>query len=368
MEQEIVRLTKKLIAIKSAPENKQALGDCLKACLAELTDFTIERFERDSVKSALVYNTPKRPKRFKVLLNGHLDIIPGKDFQYIPKVKDGKLYGVAAMDMKASVASFIVVFKALAKKVDYPLGIQFVTDEEVGGFNGTKYQIDQGIRADFVIVGETTNFCIENQAKGIVWVKVSCKGKAAHGAYPWKGENAIWKMNAFLNSLEKRLPLPKQKQWVTTVNLARIETSNHTFNKIPDQCQAWLDIRYVPEETDSIIRSIKETVPKGFKVDILVQEPAQYVDPNNMHMKLLQKLGKQVAKRTIALNQGQGSSDARHFTRVKCDAIEFGPFGGGMGTDNEWVDIKSLGQYAAILKEFLLQAGKIAQPTKHLAS
>ncbi len=325
----------------------------MEVALSHLQEFTIERFESNGVKSALIYNRKKRPKKFNIILNGHLDIIPGKEHQYSPKIIGNRLYGIGSMDMKSGVASHIMVFKELANKLDYPLGLQLVTDEETGGFNGTKYQIDQGIRANFVIVGELTNFALENKAKGILWVKISTKGKSAHGAYPWKGENAIWKMNHFLNQLEKRFPLLELEEWKTTVNLSRIETNNQTFNKIPDDCGAWLDIRYIPEETDYIVRIIKELLPDGFKQKIEVNEPAHFVDNNNHYIKLLQQSGEQISNQKILLSAAHGSSDARHYTRVGCKAIEFGPIGGGMGTDNEWVDIKSLNIYFKILEHFL---------------
>lgn len=352
----IQALTKKLITIKSISDNSKQLEECIEVALSDLSEYTIERFENNGVKSALVYNSKKRPKRFKAILNGHLDIIPGKEFQYNPKIKNGRLYGVGSMDMKASVASHVMLFKEIANKVNYPLGLQLVTDEETGGFNGTKYQIDQGVRADFVIVGETTNFSIENEAKGILWVKISSKGKSAHGAYPWKGENAIWKMEKFLRLLEKRFPIPKQKEWVTTVNLSRIETNNQTFNKVPDYCEVWLDVRYIPEESNTIVKTIRKLLPKGFKLDIVVKEPAQFVENSNPYIKQLQKAGEQIIKKKVPLAQGQGSSDARHFTRVNCKAIEFGPIGGGMGSDNEWVDISSLEKYHQVLKSFLLSS------------
>lgn len=347
-------LLEKLIRVQSAPSNKAALEECLNLCLAELKEFTIERFEHNGYKSALIYNTPKRPKKFKIILNGHLDIIPGKEEQYKPKTENGRMYGVGAMDMKASVASHITVFKEIAKKLDYPLGLQLVTEEELGGFDGTKYQIDQGVRTDFAIVGETTQFTIENETKGVFWLKISCKGKAAHGAYPWKGENALEKMNHFLVELEKRFPSPKKKEWKTTVNLARIETPNLTFNKIPDYCEAWFDIRYIPQDSDSIVNSIKELLPKSFKLDIVLKEPAQFVEKDNEYIKILQQITKKVIKKNAPLMQAMGSSDARHFTRVKCDAVEFGPLGGGMGSDSEWIDIKSLEDYNQILKDFLM--------------
>src|SRR3989338_8927162 len=237
----ILSLSKELISIKSTPNNLKALEKSLEIAVSKLTGYAIERFENKGIKSVLVSNSKKRPKRFKIILNGHLDVIPGKDYQYVPKIIRDRLYGVGAMDMKANAACLITVFKEVAKKVKYPLGLQLVTDEETGGFNGTKYQIDKGVRADFVIAGETTNFKIVNKAKGILWIKISTTGKTAHGAYPWNGINAVWKMIKFLNQLEKKYPIPDQQTWVTTVNLSRIVTGNQTFNKIPDDCEVCLN-------------------------------------------------------------------------------------------------------------------------------
>lgn len=350
----IVTLTKELVSVKSNSENTAELDKILEIVLSNLSGFVIDRFENKGVKSVLIYNSQKRPKKFRIILNGHLDVVPGKDYQYLPKIKGDRLYGVGSMDMKASVACLIMVFKEVIAKVDYPLALQLVTDEETGGFNGTKYQIENGVKADFVIAGESTGFQIANRAKGILQVKISTKGKTAHGAYPWRGENAIWKMNQFLNSLSKRYPIPSQQEWITTVNLSRIETSNKSFNKIPDNCGIWLDIRYIPEEADIIVSDIKSLLPKGFKLDVFEKEPTLFVNENNQYLKILQRMGEQVTKKKVLFYGAQGSSDARHFTRVGMDGIEFGPIGAGIGTDNEWVSIKSLEQYYHILNNFLL--------------
>src|SRR5260221_12071297 len=153
--------------------NQEGLDEILQLILAILQDFTIEKFTTNGVTSVLVYNMQTRPKKFKVILNGHLDVIPGKAVQYQPQVKGDKLYGVGAMDMKANVACMIYTFKEVAKKVKYPIALQLVTDEQSGGMHGTKYQIEKGVRADFVISGETTNFEIVNNAKGALWLKVN---------------------------------------------------------------------------------------------------------------------------------------------------------------------------------------------------
>lgn len=350
----ILTLTKQFVSIKSTPDNKEALDEILELALAELGGFSIERFERNNIKSALIYNTKTRPKKFKILLNGHLDIIPGKEEQYIPKVVGNRLYGVGSMDMKANVVCLIAVFKEVASVVSYPLALQLVTDEEIGGFDGTKYQVEKGVRADFVIAGEPTNFDIVHKAKGVLWMKIRAKGKTAHGAYPWRGENAIEKMKTFLDLLQKNFPNPSKEQWVTTVNVANIETDNQAFNKIPDNCTVWLDVRHIPEERGDIIKKIKKIVPKGFAVEIVANEAALLTDQKNVYLKALEAITKKVTKKNVAIRGAQGSSDARHFASVNCPGVEFGPIGKGIGSDMEWVDIPSLGSYYEIVKKFLL--------------
>lgn len=351
---EILPLAQKMISIQSTANNPKALRSILTIALSKLQGYTVEKFERNGYESALIYNSKDRPKKFKVILNGHLDVIPGKDFQYNPKIKGNRLYGAGSMDMKANVACLITAFKEVVNKVNYPLGLQLVTDEEIGGFNGTKYQIDQGVRADFVIAGEPTNLNIVNKTKGILWIKVSLKGKSAHSAYPWRGENAIWKMIEFLNLLKQKYPVPDQEQWITTVNLSKIETRNNCFNKIPEDCVVSLDIRFVPEETDIIVKNINSLLPKGFLLNVEVKEPPLFVDENNRYVKKLQDVARRVLRKKVILYGANGSSDARHYTQVGCSGVEFGPIGGGIGSDNEWVDIPSLEKYYAVLKKFLL--------------
>lgn len=350
----ILSLTKKLISIKSTFDNPKALDKILNLVLSELEGFTVEKFENKGIKSVLIYNSKIRPKKFKLILNGHLDVVPGKDHLYKPVVRNDRLYGVGAMDMKASIACIIMAFKKVADKVDYPLGLQLVTDEEIGGFDGTKFQIDDGIRAHFVVAAEPTNLNIVNKAKGILCLKISSKGKTAHGAYVWRGKNAIWEMNKFLNIFKKKFPIPTTEEWVTTVNLSKIETNNNSFNKIPDDCTVWLDIRFIPDEANTILQNIKDIIPIGFNLKITVFEPALFVKENNQFIKKLQVIAKEVTNNKVVLYGANGSSDARHFSQVNCNGIEFGPIGGNIGADNEWVSISSLDKYCQILTKFLL--------------
>ncbi len=330
--------------------------------LSYLKDFTVEYFKKDGVPSALIYPQSKRPKKFKVIFNAHLDVVGGKEEQFQSKIKNNRLYGRGAIDMKGAAAVMILVFKELAKKLNFPLALQLVTDEEIGGFSGTKYQIEKGVRADFVIAGEPTDFGINHKAKGIVWAKVYFSGKAAHGAYPWQGENALWKAKKALDRLEKIKPVPKKEVWRTTVNLAKIETSNQTFNKVPDNAILFLDIRYIPEELrgkdfqkgkETLIKKLKKIFASDGKLETILVEPPQLTNEKNPFVLALKKSINQVIQKQPKMVIKHGGSDIRHFNQVGVDGVTFGPIGYGLHSNEEWVDVRSLEDYYQILNRFL---------------
>jgi succinyl-diaminopimelate desuccinylase len=351
MREELINLTKKLVSINTDPKNKEELKEAINLVKQTLREFKYKSFLKNGYPSLLFYNKPA--SKFKIILNGHLDIIPGKKEQLQPVVRDDKLYGLGALDMKGGLATLILVFKEIAKKVNYPLALQVVTDEEIGGFYGTKYQIEKGVRADFVIAGEPTNFDIVHKAKGIIWLKVCFYGESAHGAYPWRGNNAILLVNKFINNLTTKIKNPKKDLWKTTFNLASIKTENDAFNKIPDYCEVWLDFRFIPEDKEKLLTKIKEILPKESKLEIIVNEPSLMVNKNNEWIIKLKRFVKKYIKNDFKIRGANGSSDCRHYGLINIPAVEFGPVGGGIGSDNEWVDIKSLNDYYKILEQFL---------------
>lgn len=351
---DIVQLSQTLMRIKTNPHQYDELATALDYVAGLFTQLTVEQFVDEGVRSILVYAAPQRPTLFKIILNGHLDVIPGKDFQYIPRIDGDKLYGVGALDMKANLAVLIHVFAELVHIVDYPLGLQIVTDEELGGFHGTKHQIDHGVRADFVIAGETTNFAIAHQAKGILWIKAQFHGETAHGAYPWRGNNALVQLHTFVARVLEKYPTPSHHTWVTTVNVARIETPNLSFNKVPDYAEVWLDIRFVPSEYPTIVADITAHLPASATYTILAHEAALYTAPTNTYIQQLQQITADVTGQPCAVYGAQGSSDARHYMAVGGAGVEFGPIGGGIASDEEWTSISGLATYAMILRQFLL--------------
>ncbi|NTU73564.1 M20/M25/M40 family metallo-hydrolase [Candidatus Roizmanbacteria bacterium] len=359
----VLDLTKQLITVPSTKDTPDKLKEVLEIAKKELEGFTIEEFEKDGVPSLLAYAGEKRPERFKIILNAHLDVVPGREEQYAPVEQEGKLWGRGVSDMKGAAAAEILVFKNLAKTLDYPLGLQLVTDEEVGGYNGTGYQIQQGVRADFAIAGEPTDYGVNTKAKGIVWAKIKATGKTAHGAYPWRGVNALGKIKEVLDRLEKDYPVPLQEEWKTTVNVAKIYTPNETFNKIPDSAELWLDIRYIPEdphfysktEDRKLVtqRYFDSILPEGVTLDIAENDSPQFTDENNVFVQSLSNATKQVTGNLSPIIVKHGASDIRIFNEAGCDGVTFGPISGGLHTDEEWASIASLEEYYHILETFL---------------
>src|ERR1700728_3078666 len=106
--------------------------------------FTVERFESGGKPSALLYLGPQRP-RFQVILNAHVDVVPAQPDQFRPRREGDRLYARGAQDMKVAALVEAQVLRELANDLPYPLALQLVTDEEVGGHNGTLHQIEQGV-------------------------------------------------------------------------------------------------------------------------------------------------------------------------------------------------------------------------------
>jgi succinyl-diaminopimelate desuccinylase len=352
--EEIITLAEKLILIPSQTNNTKQLEEVLMLTKNVLSEFENISYNSQGIKSLLFTNEDNSTKKFKIILNAHLDVVPGKLKQYVPYSKNGNLYGRGAYDMKAAAAVMIVLFKELANKLRYPLALQIVTDEEIGGHNGTKYQIEKGIAADFVVAGENTDGTIRNKAKGPLWIKITTHGKSSHAAYPWLGENAIWKMYTLLGILQRIYPIPKTPSWKTTLTVAKIETQNNSFNKVPDECSAWLDVRVIPEEKNKVLEKIKKILSENTEIAIEIQEKPAYTDPHNCFVLQLQDAIKQITKKEGKLTGASGASDVRFYNNLDIPGVEFGPEGSGAHGDEEYVTIESLKAYYQILKQFLL--------------
>ncbi|HEV7453957.1 MAG TPA: M20 family metallopeptidase [Candidatus Saccharimonadales bacterium] len=361
--QQIIETTKHLITIPSTADNPAALleaANVLAGIVKQCPNVTIERFEWNGKPSFLAYRGPVRPEKFDILLNGHVDVVPGAPALFKPTVKNGKLYGRGALDMKGTATVLTSVFCELVNDVHYSLGLQIVADEEIGGYNGVNMQIKAGVRANFVIMGEYANdrHTIYNAARGLCWAEIRFKGKSAHGGHLWNGSNAVVKAGDFARAVLKRYPTPDKETWTTTASVASLSTPNDTYNKVPDAAILKIDFRFTQEDPvfqtrESLEAFIASIDPDAKLVDLATFEPAVNVAELNPYVQGLSAAMRQVTGSKATFLGRPASSDGRFFALVQNDIIEFGLYGLNPHSDNEYVELSSFEEYRSVLTSFL---------------
>jgi succinyl-diaminopimelate desuccinylase len=351
---QILKLSREFIAVPSTKDNPEKLKEVLDLALKQIPDIDFTRYENHGIPSLLMYNNWPKDGKFKIIMNAHLDVVPAKPEQYTVQIDGDKMIGRGAVDMKAAGAAELLAFKENAPKVSYPLALQLVTDEEIGGHNGVKYQISQGILSDFYLCGEFSDLGLGLDTKGVLWVKMITHGARAHGAFLWNGVNAITKLADEIKSVKRLFPVPKQAAWRTTCNFG-VTGGGDTVNQVPDQAYVILDIRHIAADLSAdLISKIKaRLVYPDTELEIIEDEPVNHADRQNPLVKLLAASVKSVTGRKAAFVKFHGASDARHYSAVGTTALDIGPAGDGLHSDYEWVSIDSLEKYYRVLNHFL---------------
>ena len=286
----------------------------------------------------------------------------------MPRVEGDRLYGRGAHDMKVAALIMADVFAELAPRLDFPIALQLVTDEEVGGLDGTAHQIAQGVRGGFVVIGEQSRLRIVTESRGLAPVRITARGRAAHAAYPWLGENALVTVTEAVGRLLRRHPIPGTEVWRTTVNVARIDTPNRAVNQVPDEASAWLDIRFPAEDTDFAGRTTEQVAAHVREVagtnDVTVEALGHphHADPESLEVGLLRAAARDAGYSGELLAK-HGAADGRHYSAVGVDAVIFGPGGDGQHAADEYADLTTLTPYRHALRSFLQALTTAASPT-----
>ena len=118
-----------------------------------------------------------------IVLHGHLDVVPGREEQFEPRVAGDRLYGRGAYDMKGGLASMMCAVHDVAAQDGVRVHFVCVADEESEEIEqrGSDYLVEQGYIGDFAITGEPTDLHIGIQAKGVLAIRIEVVGRSAHG-------------------------------------------------------------------------------------------------------------------------------------------------------------------------------------------
>jgi succinyl-diaminopimelate desuccinylase len=288
------------------------------------------------------------------MLNAHLDVVPARAEQFQPAVREGRVYGRGSQDMKGAGAVLLRLLKDLAA-LDAPpdAGFMFVSVEEIGGLEGTDYLLRQGWRCGFFLAAEPTDLQICFAQKGILWVEVELPGRPAHGSRPWEGQNAFAGLRDGLAAMERRYPTPDEAAWITTV-VPTIVSGGGAHNRLPEKVVLTLDVRHIPEEQpEAILAALRECYPHGAVRLVLPPCPPLVTDPEDAQVRRLAGCVAAVTGQPARLYREHFASDARFYGGAGIPSVCFGPTGAGLHSDEEWVDIASLGQLYEALRRFV---------------
>ena len=259
-EEDITNLAQKLIRIPS----DEIAGE------QEVCEYLSDILKSLGMKVRLQKVLPKRPNIIaevlggnngkSIMFNGHIDTVPIGNIEkwntdpYKAIIKDNKLFGRGATDMKGSIASMIIAIKYIMNNVeDFNGKIIFtgVMAEETTGL-GTQKVLEENIKTDMAIVGEPSDEKIYRAHKGTIWFNIFTYGKLEHSSESnTESNNAIINMMRLIeeiNKISKELE-GKNNSLVghPSINVGLIEGGTKQ-NMIADSCKVSIDRRILPEE------------------------------------------------------------------------------------------------------------------------
>ena len=220
---------------------------------------------------------PKNKIQRTILLAPHLDTVGAEDSQFIPQRKNGRLHGRGACDTKGSVAAMLTALCELAESKSRPQATEIIfaglIDEEHAQ-SGSRALVGQASRLSLnffgngdrrdacptalAIVGEPTKCRVVTAHKGSLWLQLETRGRAAHGATPQLGKNAVHEMARVVEVLETEYAAQLRRRkhrllGAATVNVGTICGGTQP-NIVPDGCAISIDRRTLPGETEAGVR------------------------------------------------------------------------------------------------------------------
>ena len=290
-----------------------------------------------------------------VVMHGHLDVVPGRPEQFEPRVEGDRLFGRGAYDMKGGLAGMMCALKDLEQQERVRVRLMCVPDEESEELDvrSTDAIVRGGFGGDFAITGEPTNMHIGVEAKGVLAMRIEVAGRAAHSSTPWLGDNAVLKAIDVFRAIES-LPFSRESSELfdrPSINLGRIEGGD-ALNKVPDQCQMAVDIRYLPgQDPEEILAQIR-AIPDVHVTRTFIHPPVSVSRTDPYVRALREAVNRSIHGEALSVGR-EGASDAAAFLAAGIPAVEFGPDGDGHHGPDEWVSITSLARYRRALGDFV---------------
>jgi acetylornithine deacetylase/succinyl-diaminopimelate desuccinylase-like protein len=310
----------------------------------------------------LVRLAPAGRVRQRVLLAPHLDTVGADDHQFRPVLKASRVYGRGACDTKGSVAAMLSALIAVAQSGRRPRGTEIIfaglVDEE-NAQRGSRALAASGLKADLAIVGEPTGLQVVTAHKGDLWLRLETRGRAAHGATPHLGRNAVHTMARVVDLLETDYAASLQRRrhpllGRPTVNVGAIRGGSQP-NIVPDHCALEVDRRTLPGETTAgVMRALRTFLrQRGLAVTVADSKgepcPALETNPRLPLVRQLMAVAGQTQPAGV-----QFFCDAAILAGGGIPSVVFGPGDIAQAhTADEWVSLRQVEQATARLRRLL---------------
>ena len=370
-----VDLTARLVRCPSVTPLEAGALDLLQA---ELTaaGFDCHRIPRGGVDNLFARFGARGANR-SFGFNGHVDVVPPGDpalwtvDPFGGVIRDGRLWGRGAADMKSGVAAFVAAAIDLVREgpPDGAIVITVTGDEEGVATDGTTAILDwmaaQGERMDVCLVGEPTcpealGDMIKIGRRGSLNARITARGVQGHAAYPDRARNPVHALVALLARLTAR-PLDAGSAAFdpSTLALTTIDVGNPATNVIPAEARAGLNIRFNDLHSgEGLVHWLRteaeaEAARSGVEISVETSISGEsFVTPPGPLVDLVQAAIRAETGRVAALSTSGGTSDAR-FVRAHCPVVEFGLVGQTMHKTDEHVEVAQIEALTRIYRRIL---------------
>lgn len=284
---------------------------------------------------------------------GHIDTVgvAGMESPFVPTMREGRLYGRGAQDMKGGVAAMIDAAR-VAKANGFRKGrlvIAAVVDEEYASIGADA--LVREWRADAAVVTEPTDLQIGVGHKGFAWAIVETRGRAAHGSRPAEGIDAILRMGrvlARLEDLDRALQSRRPHPLLGTGSLhASIIEGGRELSSYPDSCRLQLERRTVPGETvDTFEREMgdmlgalcQEDRDLEASVRLTFSRPPYELAPSHDLARALERAALSASAQPSMVGMSFWT-DAAVLGDAGIPSVLFGPGGAGLHSLEEYVNL-----------------------------
>lgn len=306
-----------------------------------------------------------------LMLNGHVDTVgvAGMEAPFEPVIRDGKLYGRGACDMKDAVAAMIVLLEAFARAgdLDGTLICTFVVDEEYAsiGTQAICREIDRW-KPDAALVLEGTDFDVAIAHKGFVWATITTRGHAAHGSQYQTGIDAIAHMGRVITGIEALSNELQSSEPHRYVGPPSLHTSTirggQELSSYPEDCILEIERRTIPGETTDQVRQELQAILDRLAADDpqfratlelgLVREPFG-IEEDAEIVRITRQQSEARMGRSVNLVGGMGWMDSALLAGEGIPTAIFGTIGDGAHGLLEWTDLETFPAYANTLADIV---------------